>query len=95
MFDEFRDYLKSRVQDDIRVHRKRMPCDEYGKTYRVGEHWQIDVATRYSEETQVDTLIHEFAHVVGRTNYHGKAFGIAYAEVYGMWIAWCKEQDER
>jgi hypothetical protein len=72
-----------------------MPCDLYGKCYEVNNGWQIDIRSDLSEDSQVETLLHEYAHIHGRTPWHGPQFGIAYAAVYKIWLLFVREKDEQ
>ena len=94
LYKDFRDFLKERVSETLWIHRKRLSLDLYGQCYEIGNGWQIDIRNDLSEDSQVETLMHEYAHILGRTPYHGRKFGISYSEVYKIWLAFVRMKDE-
>ncbi len=80
-----------------RVHPgKRRPC--CGQTTFDGKRFLIEVDTRQDWTSQVDTLLHEWAHVkTWRGNDdddHGEEWGIMFAKLYRGWIAWDYGRDQ-
>ena len=52
---------------------------------------QINIRKDLSEECQIDVLLHELGHILGRTDWHGKRYGLGYSDAYKLWLDVVKE----
>jgi hypothetical protein len=70
-----------------KVSVRRRPMKEYcGHTVFDGVNYQITIDTRIDAQTQAETLMHEWAHVVAidAAFKHGKEWGEIYAKVFDL-----------
>jgi hypothetical protein len=59
-----------------------------------GERWQIRVSAERSDQSQIEALLHELAHVLTGDQWHGKKWGIAYAQCYkDHYLPWTESDD--
>jgi hypothetical protein len=91
LFCELRDRLKRAYPDlVVSVLRCRVPRGIGGDCVRIAGDFRIRVSSGVSIQEQLDTLVHEWAHVVAwqeweLTGSHGKAWAAAYAEAYRIY----------
>lgn len=79
---------------DEQVTVRRVKLKDWGYCQKLDDgSFLIQLEKTADRHTQIDTLIHEWAHVLSwevdnHPSDHGKAFGIAYAKVYQSYLDW-------
>lgn len=94
MFNSFRKYLKQHITEKVSVRRVKMldegSCEYDEKT----DTYKIKISKYRSDITQIEILIHEFAHVLTNCkDDHGPDWGKEYAKVYKIYELWTEESD--
>ena len=67
------------------VEVKRLPMrGKLGRTRLWKKYYRILINSSQSDETQYDTILHEWAHVcaIDRAHSHDAAWGVIYADIY-------------
>jgi Zn-dependent peptidase ImmA (M78 family) len=87
-FDRLRNLLKKTYPDyRISVRRQKMK-DYHGRWYKKDDGTYVILINRKdSQSVQMDTLLHEWAHVItdGLTTEHTVAWGMEYAKLYQLY----------
>lgn len=78
--------MRERFPAEATIHVRRRPLkdDDGYVTFRLGVAYCITINSQINWNAQIDTLIHEWAHVlaVELACNHGAQWGITYAEIY-------------
>lgn len=88
-------WLRRNFQIDCMVYVKSTPLKKmHGYTQCEIRYYQIVVNRKQSFALRVDTLIHEWAHVISgfereiHNNDHNAEWGLAYARIYRTFVEW-------
>ena len=74
------------VQGTVTVLRRAVKCD-CGLTTFNGNDYRVRINSDQSDQGQIDTLLHEWAHVcaIEQAYRHEGPWGVLYAEIYDAW----------
>jgi hypothetical protein len=74
--------------DGIVIVKRRKNKKNFGATRFDGRKYSICIDSGSSESCQVDTLLHEWAHVrmIDESFTHSNGWGIQYANIYDSWV---------
>jgi hypothetical protein len=85
-------FLKSKYKRKLNIVRVRLRND--GWCIKDGNDFSIRINRGLSEELAIETLIHEFAHILSwqqEDDDHGPKWGIAYSKVYRLFLEFLKQ----
>ena len=85
LFANFRTFVKRQIQG-LSIRRKKLPDGTSGQVYRNGKKWVIEIDNTYTEEMQCEILLHELAHCVSGSHWHGKQWALGYERTYKLWM---------
>jgi hypothetical protein len=80
----------------VKVRICRVPKSIFGDCRRMADHFLIRISKDASKQTQIDTLVHEFAHAESfleweSTGQHGPVWGVAHARFYRVYERFISE----
>ena len=84
LFVNFRKFVKRQVKG-LSIRRKYLPDGTSGQVYRQDHKWVIEIEKRKTEEMQCEILLHELAHCVSGSHWHGKRWALGHAKTYRLW----------
>jgi Zn-dependent peptidase ImmA (M78 family) len=84
MFVNFRKFVKKQVKG-VSIRRKKLPNGTSGQVYRQGNKWIIEIEKSTTEEMQCEILLHELAHCVSGSHWHGKKWALGHEKTYKLW----------
>jgi hypothetical protein len=84
LFVDFRTFVKRQIKG-LSIRRKNLPDGISGQVYRQGNKWVIEIEKRNTEEMQCEILLHELAHCVSGSPWHGKTWALGYERTYKLW----------
>jgi hypothetical protein len=85
LFENFRSFVKSQMKE-LSIRRKKLPDGTSGQAYRQGKKWVIEIEKRTSEEMQCEILLHELAHCISGSHWHGKKWALGCEKTYKLWM---------
>lgn len=91
LFESFRDFVKATIAQPISILRVAM-LDE-AINYWDGEKWVVKINKDRSDQSQIENLLHELAHI-NSNQFHGRRWGQEYATVYkDFYLKWVELND--
>jgi len=84
LFMNFRTYVKQQ-RNGLSIRRRNLPDGISGRVYRRGKKWIIEIEKRYTEEMQCEILLHELAHCLSGSHWHGRRWALGYEKTYKLW----------
>lgn len=85
LFHNFRRFVKQRMRG-LSIRRKTLPDGISGQVYRHGDKWIIEIERSKTEEMQCEILLHELAHCVSGSRWHGRQWALGHAITYKLWV---------
>jgi hypothetical protein len=70
----------------LSIRRKKLPDGTSGQVYRQANQWIIEIEMRNTEEMQCEILLHELAHCVSGSHWHGKKWALGHEKTYKLWM---------
>ncbi len=92
LFVNFRNFVKRQIKG-VSIRRKSLPNGTSGQIYRQGNKWIIEIEKRNSQEMQCEILLHELAHCVSRSHWHGKKWALGHETTYRLWMQFIDTMD--
>ena len=85
LFVNFRKFVKSQVKG-LSIRRKNLADGTSGQVYRDGNKWIIEIGKNNSDEMQCEILLHELAHCISGSRWHGKKWALGHEKTYKLWM---------